>query len=51
MIAADDTPPEPKHILFNDTRTGESFVMQVPPTSPWLDLLPEHQECDIKART
>lgn len=45
-----DTPQEPKHVLFNDTRTGESFVMQVPPASPWYDLLPQHQECEIKAR-
>lgn len=45
---SDITEQPPKHVLFNDTRTGDAFVMQVPSTSPWFDLLPQHQEVDIR---
>lgn len=38
--------PPPKHIIFNDVRTGRSFVMEIPATSPWHELLPSHQEVE-----
>lgn len=43
MADATEELPPPKHILFNDVRTGKAFVMEIPATSPWHELLPQHQ--------
>ncbi len=43
-----DPTPAPKVLLFTDTRTGHFFAMEVPHTSPWHELLPDHQECEIR---
>ncbi len=44
-----DPAPAPKVVLFTDTRTGTFFAMEVPHTSPWHELLPASQECEIRA--
>lgn len=41
-------PAEPKRVLFTDTRTGTFFLIEVPETSPWHELLPDHQEAEIR---
>ena len=44
---ATDTPP-PKHILLTGPHPADARVLEIPATSPWHDLLPQHQECAIK---
>ncbi len=39
--------PDDRLILFQDRRNAVSFVMRVPPTSPWYPLLPPQQIADI----
>lgn len=39
--------PAPRTIAFVDRRSGIAFDLQVPPSSPWYDLLPEHQDVEI----
>ena len=41
--------PDDRLILFQDRRNAVSFVMRVPPTSPWYPLLPPEQLTDIVA--
>ena len=41
--------PDDRLILFQDRRNACSFVMRVPPTSPWYPLLPPEQIADIVA--
>lgn len=42
--------PESKLVLFHDLRNGTSFIMSVPPTSPWHELLPPRQESFIRPK-
>jgi len=47
-MTPDDTPPPPKHISMADVRLGITYVIEIPPTSPWHELLPQHQACVIR---
>lgn len=38
-------------VAFHDCRTGAEFLMCVPPSSPWFDLLPPVQEAEIREQT
>lgn len=40
--------PEARLVRFHDRRHGVSFVMAVPPSSPWYELLPPQQDVHIK---
>lgn len=39
--------PGARLVLFLDRRTGSSFTMAVPPSSPWHELLPPEQIAEI----
>lgn len=41
--------PDSKFIEFHDLRTANTFVMNIPPASPWHALLPDTQVSEIKS--
>lgn len=51
LAAAAAEHPEDRCILMCDTRTRISFVLRIPPTSPWHELLPATQISFIRPGT
>lgn len=43
--------PQARLVRFHDQRHGYSFVMAVPPSSPWYALLPPQQDVHIKRQS
>ena len=41
----------PKLVVFTDRRTGDTFTMTVPPTSPWHAMLENVTEAEIRRET
>jgi len=41
-------PKPPKHILLTGPHPADARVLEIPATSEWHDLLPQHQEVAIK---
>jgi len=49
FAAARQAHPDDRLVLVQDRRHALSFVMRVPPSSPWYPLLPPQQIADIVA--